>query len=726
MNNINLHTGSVDKVADWLAHATFPGKEKNGKGRRHTMRIGVRFVLGRIADQPGITWQERWIAAGDENEAYYYDQLAYHRTGDPDLSRYVRLQLPQAFKALLRYGVIRPSLYLTLNPGIANSLLPGVLEEHQADIDRVAEAATDVAQMTKQGLTRLRLAAAAMIVYTGRPLGDINVTEWVSAERLRRQAEIDYKQWRTQAAAVRGNMPVPPQPFRAQPWSKMLRLAGAYAGARQAGLLQARPPEPGANPLPPTLDGAMRPAVNLTNILAAHGKDLPPRVRALIYDVYTIDGAAMDYSTLKHHIGDINTYFRAIHQVLPGHDSMNIPLNLREAVFNQLTRTNSTAAARPDQERLALGHMLSRVRIVYTMTNTVVMRAELTQHLDVLGTFPWSAATVRRISKKERARRKSKFHSKVNTQLPHLDRIVAAAHDLQQRTDRIRDAARQTLPGDTFTVDGVVYRRSKGTSDPQGDGVPPLSIRPEDGPAMGWFDIEHRAYQNAQACTLTVLLRESGLRIEEVAELEVENLATIASGDQAIPAMTVNPGKLDRERIVGLTPEALRALHALIIRTRERYGTSPLVQRADWHEGTDNPPARLIFHTVSRRIHIGPSREHFAGLLSRVTAHYDAHFQPEAPVGKISPHHMRRLFASDLGRRGVDILAIGEILGHAHTQSTDTYLHMSEAEALAVVIEARNRRNSITDGRGCTCCNGTGYHDTPDCGQTDDNDKNVE
>ncbi len=725
-NNINLHTASATDVAAWVADATHPGRDERTKNRRYDLRKGVKFILGQIADLPGATWQEKWLAAGEEHEAYYLAEMRYHSPGDPNLNPKIRLLLPQSFKALLRYGILRPSLYLILNPGVARSMLPGVEAAHESDIQRLVDGATAVSQLTVQTLGRVRLAAAAMIVYTGRPLSDIGVDEWVAAERLRRQSEVDYKQWRKAVEATPDGQPIPPQPFRARPWSQTLSLTAAYAGARRSGLLQPRPAEPGSNPLPPTLDGALRPAVNLTNILATYGRDLPPRVRNLTYDVYTIDGGSLDFSTLKTHIGDLNTYFRSIHQVAPGHDSLHLPMNIREAVFNALSRTNSKYPGGPTEERQAVGHLLGRIRTTYRMANSVVQRAELTQHLETLGTFPWSDATIQRIVKKERARRRSRFHSKVNVQLPHLDGLVTASYDLMERTDRIRDEARRTPQGGSFVVDGVEYLRPAGKGPQQGSGVPVLTIRLADGPAMSWFDIEARAYTVAQACTLTVLLRESGLRIEEVSELEVENVASILAGDQSIPAITVNPGKVDRERIVGLTPEALRALHALIVRTRERFGESPMVVRADWHEGTDGPPARLIFQIVSRRTHVGPGHQFFVGLLNRVVDHYNEHFNPAVPLASVGPHQMRRLFASDLGRRGVDILALASILGHSQTHSTDTYLHMDEAEALAMVIAARNRKNAIANGLGCACCDGQGFHERPgDCasaGQAEDED----
>lgn len=43
---------------------------------------------------------------------------------------------------------------------------------------------------------------------------------------------------------------------------------------------------------------------------------------------------------------------------------------------------------------------------------------------------------------------------------------------------------------------------------------------------------------------------------------------------------------MDEVRIVGLTPEALKALRDLIMRSRTRLGKSPLVYRKDWHENT--------------------------------------------------------------------------------------------------------------------------------------------
>lgn len=551
-----------------------------------------------------------------------------------------------------------------------------------------------------------------MIVFTGRPLTDIAVDEWVAAEQERRNASATYKQWQQAVAnTARGTQP-PVRPYRAVPYNRMLSLSAAYTGARRAGLIQPRAAEPGLNPLPPTLDSALRPAVNLPNILESHGKDLPPRVRALAFDVYSVDGGSLDFSTLRHHIGDLNTYFRAIHKVIPGHDTLTLPVAYRDAVLQHLSLTTDTYPNRPGEERQALAHVLSRVRMFYRMSNSVVRRAELTQHLETLGTFPWSDATVRHQAKKEKARRRSKHHITVRTHLPHLDGLVTAAADLQDRTDNILNAARETAPGGTFTVDGVAYHRAK--SRPHtGDGVAILSIRRDDASPMSWYDIEDTAYRNAQAHALTVLLRDTGLRIEEVAELTVENLNVTTSGDLLIPTLDVNPSKMDRARLIGLTPQVLKALHALVMRTRARYGHSPMVTRADWHEHLDQPPARLIFLAVSRRTYVGPSREFYAALLSRVVTHYNTHYNPPAPLPKVTPHQLRRLFASDLAERGADVLAIQSILGHATLSTTGIYTHLDEMKAIAEIVDARNRARAAADGRACTCPNCDGNHDTP-------------
>ena len=70
------------------------------------------------------------------------------------------------------------------------------------------------------------------------------------------------------------------------------------------------------------------------------------------------------------------------------------------------------------------------------------------------------------------------------------------------------------------------------------------------------FDVHRAAYRRAQAQTVLVLLRETRLRVEELAELTVQNVAPFIDGDVTIPVLNVNPSKQDRSRTVGLPPPA--------------------------------------------------------------------------------------------------------------------------------------------------------------------------
>ena len=684
MSDIELAVASVDEIVE---HYLDTNRRWHSKSRRWQVRRGLETILQPLETQSGTTWQQRWYSAGPQNEAKWYAHFDWKSENDASL-RTIRPGICAAMKLLVRDGVIRPGLGLLLNPAFASIVLPYVYEAHKDEIARVIAGASEATKITTAYATRMRNSCAAMIVFTGKPLSRITVDEWVAVECYRRDSAADFRKW--EAAAANTTNPPPRPPF-AWPYTRMLPLSSAYTGALAAGLTQPRPERPGQSSLPPTLDRAIAPAATLENVLAVNGRGLPPRVRALIYDTYTLDGTALDVVTIRGHINSINTFFAAVHTLIPGHDSLTIPIEHREPLMNLLKKNRLGQARRPGLQRTSLGTFLGSVRSIYKMTNSVVRRFELTEHLATLGTFPWSDATVKKQCKVDRSRRRSVLHVEVRTHIAHLPGLLLAARNLKERTDALLAAARQCEPGGTFTHDGTTYERtmSKGNSAQQGTGVPLLNIRVAGTFKTAVIDIEARAYKAVQAHALTVLLRETGLRIEEVSELTIENVNQFLAGDTPIPSISVNPSKMDRSRVIGLMPDALRAIHELITRGRQRFGSDPLVKRTDWHERNDQEVAHLIFFIPSRRTFVGPSRRTLAEMLQRVVDHYNEHFEPTVPLPKITPHQMRRLFATDLAERGADVIAIQQALGHRCLSTTSIYIHADEEMAINEMIEAR-------------------------------------
>lgn len=676
-----------------------------GKDRHDTsmIRLGVAKVLTLLDGRPGASWQHRWVAADADRTAI--TMLHVPASGD---ARHHRAQFRKGLAILVGAGVIRPGLPFALDPFGARLVLAGLAPRHGEDIQRVVESCAATVQMNKVSVRQVQHACAAMISYTGLPLSLITPREWASAQQYRLDASQAHKAWTRATQALQPGDPEPVRHPDAAPIASLVGLASAYGAALRAGLMQPEPtPGPGLSALPPTLARAAATAVTVASMLDRHAGDVPPAVRALLRDAWSIESGAVDNSTLARNMTDINSFMRVVCQVIPGHDSLHVPIEHRDLVLRTL-RTMPVKGRKPGTPRASTGHMLGRIRGTYRMAEGVVARHGLHQHDRAVGAFPWPASVIAKINKVELAHRHARMTASVREHIGHLDGLVAAAAARLARADSLVVAATAADPGATFTHDGAEYRRAKGGSLPDlGNGRAPLSVYRAGGRRS--FDAHQLAYRAAQAYVLTVLLRETGLRIEEVAELTLRSFSTAVDGDFTFPVVHVAPSKQERSRTIALPVPLLQAVSDLVLRTRKVWGCSPLAARTDHHEGTEQPPALLLFFTHRNRTFMGPDITTFATWLNDVVEEYNERHHDGLPLAPVRPHQMRRLFATDLAERGADILVIQETLGHANVATTSIYVKTDVARSIAEVVKARNREWITENGAPCDHCQGLGY-----------------
>ena len=705
---IDFDRMAATAVAEHLAEE----ERAAGKNRKDvsTARIGVRTILALADGHGGQTWQHRWVAAGAD--APLLDAL-YASIHDDGYSKTRQDRIRRGLRLLIAAGIIRPGLPVLTRPRGAKLALLGLRPEHGPAIERVVAASCADIQISEASALRVRYACAAMIVLTGRPLHQILPSEWATAERHTRDAATAHRTWKKAAAAAAATGGADPErPDHAVAAVDLVSLDHAYTGAVAVGLIAPEPnPEPGRLAVPPTLSRAMAPAETLDHVFDTVGKEIGPRIRALLRDAYTLDGAALDNSTIRRNIGEINGFLRVVHEVLPGHDSLDIPMHAREALLRHL-KEGPVSGRKAGTKRKGAAHTLGRIRSQYALADSVVQRYGLTDHLPTLGSFPWPANVLRKLAAQEREHRRTQLTQLVRQHIGHLDGLIAAGTARLDRLDRIAAAAHAADRGATFTVDGVDYRRAKRV-DIRHVGAGRELVKVWDPVLRRYFDVDETAHRAARALTLFVLLRETGLRVEEASELTVQSIAPYTSGDFTFPVLHVKPSKQDRARTVGLPVAALRALASLLARNRKMYGRDPLVDRTDRHENTEQAPAHLLFFSFHRRTFVGPTRETLATWLNDVVQEYNRNHNTGVALPPVRPHQLRRLFATDLAERGADPVAVQKTLGHKQLQTTSIYFHLDEADAIAEVTEARRRERAADRGTVCSHCQGHGVLPAP-------------
>jgi tyrosine recombinase XerC len=157
------------------------------------------------------------------------------------------------------------------------------------------------------------------------------------------------------------------------------------------------------------------------------------------------------------------------------------------------------------------------------------------------------------------------------------------------------------------------------------------------------------------------LLYSSGLRVEELASLNVEDVDFSLEQVQAM-------GKGGRERVV---PAGGKAVSALLAYLRER-GENPLAASRS---------VRPLF--LNRR----GGRLSSRGIRNVVYAWS----RRAALRRRVHPHALRHSFATHLLNRGCDLRSVQEMLGHKSLSTTQIYTHLSK-EQLKKVYESAHPR----------------------------------
>ncbi|MDO9417472.1 site-specific tyrosine recombinase XerD [Pararhizobium sp.] len=151
---------------------------------------------------------------------------------------------------------------------------------------------------------------------------------------------------------------------------------------------------------------------------------------------------------------------------------------------------------------------------------------------------------------------------------------------------------------------------------------------------------------------LIELLYATGMRVTELVSLPASVL--VQNG-----RFLVIRGKGNKERLVPLSPPAVRAMQA--------YGA--LMRQENEHAGLkDESP--WLFPSSGKAGYL--PRQVFARDLKNLAA------RSGIKVAAISPHVLRHAFASHLLQNGADLRAVQELLGHQDISTTQIYTHVLE------------------------------------------------
>ncbi len=159
---------------------------------------------------------------------------------------------------------------------------------------------------------------------------------------------------------------------------------------------------------------------------------------------------------------------------------------------------------------------------------------------------------------------------------------------------------------------------------------------------------ENKTWRDKRDQAILVLLAMTGVRLQELASLDVDDVNLQAGSTPAGVGGTIRVlGKGAKERLMPLNATAVQALQAYL----------------EMRPYTENPA--LLLNKFKRRL--------FPRTIDKILKRYA--LKAGIKRAKISPHKLRHTFATLLHSGDVDILEIQRLLGHSSILSTAIYTH---------------------------------------------------
>ena len=517
---------------------------------RGSNAAGPGLLLDWLEEQPGTTWQERWLASGaGESGAGWRAVPARWLEARGRGSKRWLTALSVALRTAVCADVIRPSLCWLLGGGMADNYFTEALaaERDPAGFARLRELLDADPELSAAARRLTVHRAAAAVAAKGGTLDQVTIGDLVAehaAEQdvLRRPgegAQVLYGAFRTMGI-VTG-----PSTFR------QLRASGP------------RTPE---------------------QMIDRYGLACQP-VRDVLVDYLRERQPALDYSTLQQ-LGYIlgKLFWADIERHHPGISSLHLPDDVARAWKQRIQVKDPDGAA----ERIGFRPCLTVVRAFYL---------DLAQWAldDPSRWAQWAVpCPVRQneiSSRKANQHRKSRMDARTRERLPVLPALVSAAARHRTDTAALLTAARQAAAGEEFTAAGRTLARLPVR------GGSPLKVWARDPVAGKRTDLTGEEDYAFWAWAAIEVLRHTGIRIEELLELSHHSLVQyrLPGTGELVPLLQVIPSKTDSERLLLISPDLADVLAAVISRVRAPSGAIPLVAAYDHHERRWMPPAPLLF-----------------------------------------------------------------------------------------------------------------------------------
>jgi integrase len=618
--------------------------------RRNSQTWGVPVVLAWLQQHPGESWQERWLAAGADQEDGWLDDLA---GDDPRKPSTKRSAMVYAVDYLMLTRVILPAhSYLASHK--PHALLRWARQHLCPDsFARLEQAGAEMGMRPHQvhdGLTVI----SRIVLHTGRDIDQL------TGEDIYQHRNFYHALGRRRC----GN---------AAAWELLAHIGVLPAGSR--------------------LDAGTRLGQRPAEAIADYHQVQSQRIRGVLIRYLSERLPAMDYSSWRMLAGELAGLFWAdIERHHPGIETLRLPPDVADG-WKQRLRT-WTAADGTTRERKHYLAVLAQVRAFYLDIQEWA--------LEDPSWAEWAAPSpVRRseLAGMAKARRKtvSEMHQRVRERLPHLQRLAGSASGHLAAQAALLAAAAPVPVGQEFTHEGVTWRRAI----PKAQLQDPIRRRDDhvvvEDAAGGMVNVTEDEDYAFWTWAVIETLRHTGVRHEEL--LEITQLAItsyrLPRTGEAIPLLQIVPSKSNEERLLLVSPELASVLASIIKRLRDNNnGRVPLVARYDPHEKVTGPPLPHLFQRKNawRPSVIGPS------VIGRMLNDALARAGITDAAGqslRYTAHDFRRMFATEAVTGGLPVHIAAKILGHRNIATVESYIAVFQDDLVRTYRAFLDKRRAV-------------------------------
>ncbi|MBN9543240.1 MAG: tyrosine recombinase [Alphaproteobacteria bacterium] len=191
-----------------------------------------------------------------------------------------------------------------------------------------------------------------------------------------------------------------------------------------------------------------------------------------------------------------------------------------------------------------------------------------------------------------------------------------------------------------------------------GKQIPKYLSKAEIDKILSYANETNHTFEEARLSCMIHIMYASGLRVTELISLKTSNVNLEKLIKEPILRII---GKGNRERIVPLYPDAIKAIHEYL----------------KWRKTSPLDDSLYLFPSKAKQGYI--TRQRFFQLLKEVA------ILVGIDPNTISPHVIRHSFATHLLENGADLRVIQEMLGHKDIATTEIYTHVSNKRLKGIV-----------------------------------------